>query len=245
MFQLIRFTVLSLFTCLVALPAFAFTPDDGELAHLLHGKYGALSSWEAEMSFADHPGVSVHLWYARGKWRQEWTAGDKALAVGVNGNVSAKCTAGEFPLSPLFVWMVPNPVETWKSWGVDNATASYGFCDDSPCYLFGADSGDDASPAIFMNNESMAPLLVRYGTGIGLTTVEYGDYRTLGGFDVPRSVTVTRGGSTLSATVKWIAVNRADSEELYAREALNPTPCAEPPEPFAILRDLFRYPAPR
>ena len=44
---------------------------------------------------------------------------------------------------------------------------------------------------------------------------------------------------------KWIAVNRADSEELYAREALNPTPCAEPPEPFAILRDLFRYPAPR
>ena len=188
MFQLMRLVFLSLFVCLLALPAAAFTPDDGELAHLLREKYGALSSWEAEMAFADHPGVSVHLWYARGKWRQEWTAGDKVVAVGVNGNVSAKCTAGEFPLSPLFVWMVPNPVETWKSWGVDNATASYGFCDDMPCYLFGADPGDDASPAIFMNNESMAPLLVRFGSGAGRSTVDYADYRTLGAL-------TCRGGS--------------------------------------------------
>jgi hypothetical protein len=240
-----RLAFLSLFVFLVASPASAFTPDDVELAHLLRGKYGALSSWEAEMAFADHPGVTVHLWYARGRWRQEWAAGDKALAVGVNGNVSAKCTESGFPLSPLFVWMVPDPVETWKSWGVDNATASYGFCDDLPCYLFGADPGDDTSPAVFMNNESMAPLLVRYGSGTGLTTVEYGDYRTLGGFDVPRSVKVTRDGSSLSATVKWIAVNRADSEELYARDGLDSAPCADPPEPFAILRDLFRYPAPR
>ena len=245
MFQLMRFVAPFLLVCLFALPASAFTPDDVELGRLLHGKYGALSSWEAEMTFADYPGVTAHLWYARGKWRQEWTAGDKAVAVGVNGNVSVKCTAGEFPLSPLFVWMVPDPVAAWKSWGVDNATASYGFHDDLPCYLFGADPGDDTSPAVFMNNESMAPLLVRYGSGTGLTTVEYGDYRTLGGFDVPRSVTVTRDGRELAATVKWIAVNRADSEELYAREALDPAPCAEPPEPFAILSDLFRYPAPR
>ncbi len=245
MSQLMRIVATFVFVCLFALPASAFTPDDGELAQLLHRNYGALSSWEAEMSFADHPGVTVHLWYARGKWRQEWKAEDKALAVGLNGNVSAKCTVGEFPLSPLFVWMVPNPVETWKSWGVDNATASYGFCDESPCYMFGADPGDTTSPAVFMHNESFAPLLIRYGSGSGLTTVEYGNYRTLGGFGVPQSVTVTTGGRVLWATVKWIAVNRADGQELYAPDAVDGAPCAEPPAPFDMLRDIFRYPAVR
>ncbi len=228
----------------LAVPGFAFTPDDGELAQAVHSTYGPLSSWEAEMSFPDYPGVAVHLWYARGKWRQEWkSAAGKAIAVGYQGNVSARCTAEDFPLSPLFVWMVPNPVETWKSWGVDNATAGYGFCDETPCYLFGADtteSGD--APAVFLDNESEAPLLIRYGTGSDLTTLSYSDFRVLGGFSLPQSVGVTRDGTTIRATVRWIAVNRAEGEELYARDALDPTPCVAPPEPFTLMRGLLKYP---
>ncbi len=46
----------------------------------------------------------------------------------------------------------------------------------------------------------------------------------------------------LEAKVKWIAVNRADGEELYARDALDTAPCAVPPTPFDVLRDSFRYP---
>lgn len=197
------------------------------------------------MTFPEYPTVSVTLWYARGKWRQEWKAGDTAAAVGMGGNVVASCTADGFPLSPLFVWMVPDPVETWKSWGVDNATSSYGFCDGHPCYMLGAEPDDGASSLVQLNNEDMAPLLIRYGGPDGSIVLTFSDYTTVGGFDLPRQVVATMGAMVLEATVRWVAVNRADGEELYSREGLDTTPCATPPEPFTILRDHFRYPATR
>jgi len=231
-----------MFVCLFALPASAFTPNDEALSLQMQKNYGALTSWEAEMSFPSFPGVTVHIWYAHGKWRQEWKAGDTATAVGMNGSVVAKCTAESFPMSPLFVWMPPNPVATWRSWGADNATRNYGFCGDSPCFMFGAEPGDETSPAVFLNNEDLAPILVRFASGSGVTTVEFAQYRTLGGFRVPQMVTMNMGAESLEAKVKWIAVNRAEGEELYVRDALDSTPCAVPPSPFDILRDSFRYP---
>lgn len=239
---MIRFLLVVAFVCTFALPASAFLPDDGELSMKLRKAYGPLTSWEAVMSFPDYPGVTAHLWYARGKWRQEWKAGERSVAVGMNGNVTAQCTSTEFPLSPMFVWMVPNPVQTWKSWGMDNATRVFGFCDGQPCYQFGSEYGDEVSPTVHLNNETMAPLLVRYISGADVTSVAYSDYRTLAGFRLPQSVVVTMGSEVLTAKVKWIAVNGADDEMLYARDALDGAPCVEPPAPFDILRQSFRYP---
>jgi len=243
LFRSVKFFIFLAFICFFALPAFAFSPDDGELSSMLHKNYGALSSWEAEMSFPEFPGVTAHLWYARGKWRQEWKAGDKATAVGMNGSVVGSCAPGEFALSPLFVWMVPNPVETWKSWGVDNATQNFGFCDTLPCYMLGSEPGDDKTATVQLNNEDMSPLLVRYSSGGSTISVQYSEYRTLGGFRVPQKIVTTMGGdNVLEAKVKWLGVNRANGEELYAREALDAAPCATPPPPFDMLRDYFRYP---
>ena len=243
MFQSVKVFIILAYVCLFSLPAFAFTPDDGELAARLQKEYGALTSWEAEMSFPEFPSVTAHLWYARGKWRQEWKAGDKATAVGLNDSVIASCVAEEFAQSPLFVWMTPDPVETWKSWGVDNATQNFGFCDSMPCYMLGAEPGDEVTPTVQLNNEDMSPILIRYNSGGTLISVQYADYRTFGGFRVPETV-VTRVGDeqVLEAKVKWIAINRADGEELYARESVDSAPCATPPPPFDILRDSFRYP---
>ncbi|MGL1863899.1 MAG: hypothetical protein OCC46_15355 [Pseudodesulfovibrio sp.] len=231
------------FICILALPASAFTPDDVELTALMQKNFGALTSWEAEMSFVDYPDVTAHIWYARGKWRQEWKAGDKASAVGMNGSVVAQCTAENFPLSPLFVWMPINPVETWKSWGVDNATSTYGFCGENPCLMFGAEPGDETSPVVQLNNEDMSPIQVRYGSGAGQTVLQFSEYRTFGGFRVPDAMTLTVGDTKLDAKIKWIAVNRADDEALYAYDALDTTPCAAPPSPFDIFLNSFRYPS--
>ncbi|MBG0789148.1 MAG: hypothetical protein H0S80_01470 [Desulfovibrionaceae bacterium] len=239
------------FSCLVfallfcAHPAAAFVPDDEELAALLHKSYGPLASWEADMTFPAHPGVSVNILYARGKWRQQWRAGDAAQAVGVAGTVVSACTGGPFPLSPLFVWMVPNPLESWRAWGVDVAPRSYGFYGDAPCIMLGADPGDDASPAIYLDNEDMAPLLVRYRADGRLIAVEYADYMTLGGFRLPQKVVLTVDGETLEASVKWRSVMKSGDGKLYARDAIPSLPCAEPPAPFGFLRDNFRYPSTR
>ncbi len=161
----------------------------------------------------------------------------------MGGNVTASCTPDEFALSPLFVWMPPNPVETWKSWGVDNATSVYGFCEDAPCYILGAESDDSTLPSVFLNNEDMSPIQIRYNSSLGSTTIQFSEYRTLGGFRVPQKVVATQGEETfLNAKVKWIGVNRADDEMLYARDALSATPCATPPSPFDILRQSFHFP---
>lgn len=246
MFGPMKIVLAAALLCLLALPSLAFAPDDRALADQLRKVYGPLSSWEAEMAFPEYPEATVRLWYARGKWRQEWQAGNKAVAVGVNGNVVARCTDREFPSSPMFVWMVPNPVEAWKSWGVDNATRNFGFCDSLPCYLLGAEPGDEATPTVRLNNEDMSPILIRFASGSGLTSVQYSQYRTVGGFRLPSKVLVSfDGDQTLEATVRWIGVNRAEDDMLYAREGLDAAPCDEPPAPFDILREAFTYPQPR
>lgn len=240
MFRLI--CLVSVCVSLLAGPAFGFTPDDEELTARLHKAYGGLTSWEAEMTFPDHPGVSVHLWYAKGKWRQEWSGGAKA--VGMNGSVVASCVEGSFSSSPLFVWMPNQPVETWKSWGIDSSINSFGFFDGYPSYLYGAEPGDETTPMVQLNNEDGSPLMVRYNTDNGLTTIQYGGYRTLGGFQVPQEVLVMIGGDiAIRAKVEWIAVDRAEGEELYARDALDATVCPAPASPFDLLRDSFQYPS--
>lgn len=234
-FQFVLFAVF-------ALPAAAFTPDDGEISRLMQRHYGGLTSWEAVMTFPQQSGVSAHVWQWRGRWRQEWQGADAARAVGADGRVVAACARQGFPLSPLFVWMPSSPVTTWQSWGVDIASRSFGFCDDAPCLMLGAEPGDKVSPAVHLHNESGMPLLVRYRDGDGVIEIRFGDYRAVGGFQMPQRLSVDLGGTTLEARVQWIAVNRADSETLYILDTAHATPCVDPPAPFGLLRDSFRAP---
>ncbi|MCJ2164247.1 MULTISPECIES: hypothetical protein [unclassified Pseudodesulfovibrio] len=233
---------LILLLCLTALPASAFTPDGEELAGGLRKNFGPLTSWEAKMTFPDYPEVSVKVWYAGGKWRQEWQAGDSAMAIGRGGTVVGSCTVEGFASSPLFVWMPPAPLDSWKSWGVDETTGNFGFCGDIPCFMLGVEPGDDTRPAVYLNNEDFAPLLVRYASESGMITVEFLDYKTFAGYRVPQRVVVLAGDERLEAAVEWVRLNGANKPELYERDLFAVRPCAEPSMPFQFLRDSFRYP---
>ena len=237
------YTILLL--CLTVLPAYGFTPDSEELAGRLSRNYGPMTSWEAKMTFPDYPGVAVKLWYAGGKWRQEWQAGDSAVAVGINGNVVGSCTAGPFALSPMFVWMPPDPQTAWAAWGVDETVRNFGFCGDHPCFMIGAQPGDETLPAVYLDNEDYAPLLVRYASELGMITVKFEDYKSFAGYQVPQRVIVLVGAQRLEAQVQWVRLNSAAGKELYAREMPSALPCAEPPMPFQFLRESFRFPSAR
>ncbi|SOB58069.1 conserved exported protein of unknown function [Pseudodesulfovibrio profundus] len=234
---------LCLVICLMALPALAFSPDEETLAEVVRHNYGPFSSWEVELTYPEYPDVSTRLWYARGKWRQEWRYGEQAKGLGVGGSVVASCATEGFPLSPMLLWMVPNPVEAWRSWGVDMETRNFGFCNGQPCLMLGAEPGDETSPAVRLNNESMAPILIRYTVDETLYSVHFDEYKTFAGYEVPQSVSVTIGGDqVLQMQVKWIAANKADDPSLYAMDAFDATPCLSPPLPFVLLRDHFHYP---
>jgi hypothetical protein len=253
--KLIRFLCALILSLAAALPAAAFAPDDEELARLMRKQYGGLASWEAVMTFPQWPGVSAHVWQWRGHWRQEWTfpgvVGETAVesvpttaaAVGMDGRVVAACAGDGFALSPLLVWLPVDPVAAWRAWGVETAERSYGFCSEAPCLMLGAGPGDDTLPAVRLHNEDMAPLMLRYGAGPEQVTLRFGEYLTVGGFRLPARLTVELGQTSLEAEVKWLAVNRAEGEELYARDTVDLAPCAAPPSPFVILRDHFRYPS--
>jgi len=221
---------------------YAFVPDSEELAAAMHKSYGPLRSWEAKMTFPDYPGVTDTVWFFNGKWRQEWGGGDTAKGVGNKANVVAACTSEPFALTPLLVWMPSMPLAAWKSWGIDVAVGNYGFYDNTPCLMLGAAPGDQAGPSVVLNNETMAPLMVRYGAGAKTVTVEFGDYRIYAGYPVPQKLTVHVGEETLEATVKWIRLNDSGNPELYERDLLDVTPCAEPPMPYGFFKNHFRYP---
>ncbi|MFH1912739.1 MAG: hypothetical protein ABIK45_00480 [Pseudomonadota bacterium] len=288
--RLILSLCLSTLVSFMAFPAGAFSSDEGELARALRSQYGGLTSWEAVMTFSDHPGFSAHVWQSRGRWRQEWTfpaavpvegpvpaladgppegsavasgeapadtAGDMpaassgaaealAVAVGTNERVVASCLDGGFAMSPLVLWLPADPVARWKAWGVDTAERSYEFCGDAPCLRLGAESGDvaggEAGPAVWLHNENMAPLMLRYRAGDRVVSIDFDSYLTKSGFRLPGRVTVRAGEAVVVATVRWVAVNRADSEALYARETISSRSCATPPLPFDILRDTVRHP---
>ncbi|NDV19363.1 hypothetical protein GO013_08025 [Pseudodesulfovibrio sp. JC047] len=237
--------VVCLLVLLIAVPGAAFTPDDEELSASLTAKYGPLRSWEAEMSFPDYPGVRVEIAYASGQWRQKWQAETTVEAVGFGEKVIGACTPGGFALSPLFVWLVPNPVETWKEWGVAVDDRGYGFYDGAPCFILGAEPADPSSSVIYLHNETRAPLLIRYMTEVGLTSVVFSKYKVLAGYSVPQQCVVTVDGTTLTVNITWKAVNGAGDKALYVKESVSPIPCAEPPAPFDFLRDSFRIPSRR
>jgi len=254
--KLIPALCLAILASLMVLPAGAFSSDEEELVRALRSRYGGLTSWEAVMTFPDHPGVSAHVWQSRGRWRQEWTFpaessgnGDgadtgSAAAVGMDGRVVASCLEDGFALSPLMLWMPVGPVDRWKAWGVDTAERSYGFCGDAPCLMLGAEPGDAVGPAVWLHNEDMAPLMLRYRDGGRVVEIAFSGYLTMSGFRLPGQVSIRAGGAATTASVRWVAINRADSGELYARDNLGSGPCAVPPSPFDLLRDSVRHPSP-
>lgn len=235
--------VLCLALCLMATPVLAFSPDQEELSAAIRHNYGPFTSWEVELTYPEYPDVATRLWYARGQWRQEWRYGEQAKAVGVNGTVLASCATKGFPLSPMLLWMVPNAVDAWRSWGVDVETRNFGFCNGQPCFMLGAEPGDETTSAVRLNNESMAPILIRYQVAGTLYTVHFGDYRTFAGYEVPQVVTLVVGAEqTLQMNVKWIAANKSGDPSFYKAEGLDATTCPSPPLSFVLLRDHFRYP---
>ena len=245
MFKLISRLFVALAFLAVTGNGLAFTPNDVELAAQMRAAYGGLSSWKAQVTYPEYPDVATTVWWSGGKWRQEWTgvAGQPAVAVGVGGGVLASCPAA-FPVNPVLAFMPTRPVEAWKAWGVDNATRQYGFCGDSPCFIMGADVTDETLPAIRLDNETMAPLLLRLGGAVP-STVTFGDYAVHKGFALPGSGEVIfADGSTLAFTVTWTDLLQADDPGLYdASTVPGGALCLPPGEPFGSLLERFRIPS--
>jgi len=232
-----------------SIPAAAFVPEEGELNTKVLAAYRGLKSWQATVSFDDESGLTARVWYSAGKWRQEWQVGGgngTAAAVGVGGKVFASCPGGGAPLPVLAYWQPPQPVRTWKELGMDNATAGFGFCDEAPCFIFGAEPGDDVRSQVRLNNETMALLFMRLDNAGRPLQFSFGDYATFKGFEFPGKGTLTfEDGTTVSFSMIWNEINRAGDPKLYSPDVFSMNhsgkACGMMSPLYRRLRDEFSF----
>ncbi len=219
-------------TLLVCSPARAFFPSDQDIDETMYRNYGALTSYEAVITFPSEPGTSLTLRRGYDRWQQTFSCADgnatvAAESVGQYFKTIAQCPQnGDMPVSVLQLWAPDDPVNDWMSAGFSNGTRSYGFYEDTPVFVFGAQAGDENSPQIWFDNENFVPLKIILGAGRSIT---FGGYSKFAGFILPHSGTLTSGDETVDFRIEWKGIRKKIASALFSPVAVKKkTGCAVP-----------------
>ncbi|ACS79861.1 hypothetical protein Desal_1799 [Maridesulfovibrio salexigens DSM 2638] len=207
----------------ISSPARAFFPSDEDVNETMYQKYGALNSFEAELTFPSEPGTKLVIKRGHDHWQQTFTeAGSNATveakSVGQYFKTIAQCPATvEMPVSMLQFWAPDDPVSDWMSIGMNNATKSYGFHEDTPAFVFGAEQGDDRSPQIWFDNENFAPLKVVLGPQ---QEISFGTYSKFAGFMLPHTGTLKMGEDVLDFNIQWKSIRKKMAPAVFSPAAI-------------------------
>ncbi|OEU65251.1 MAG: hypothetical protein BA863_08370 [Desulfovibrio sp. S3730MH75] len=220
-FLFIMVLVASLFWCRSAR---AFFPSDEAIDDTMYQKYGALTSYEALITFPSEPGTSLRIKRGDDRWQQIFVsnAGGNgtitAKSIGQYFETSAECPVnGDLPVSPLQFWVSDDPTSDWKSLGMTNSTRSYGFNDGLPVFVFGAESTDDFSPQIRLDNENFAPLKITLGAG---RSISFGTYTKFAGFMLPHTGIIAVGEDSVEFKIEWLGVRQKIDPAVFSAATL-------------------------
>lgn len=221
----------------------AFFPSDTEIDNILFQKYGALTSYEAVITFPAEPGTVLTINRGYNHWQQTFAYNSNmngtstAKSVGQNFKTLAQCPVdGDLPVSLLQFWIPDNPINEWKSLGVRNSTRSFGFADeDMPSFVYGAEQGDDSSPQIWFDNENFTPLKIELSSSKVIT---FGTYMKFAGFMLPHSGTIRAGEDTIEFKIEWRGIRQKKPSSLFSESAIkNDADCVEPNSfVFSVLK---------
>lgn len=209
-----------------------------------------MTSYEAEITFPDFPGQSIMISSRHGKWRQDWTVKSEgnstsASATGFIFEVDDTCPAKTaFPVPATGLWLPRDPVQDWMDLGVNNATKSFGFRENTPALIIGAEPGDETSPQVWLDNETYAPLKLIFNAHAGRVQFVFESYVTFAGFEVPKSGKVIFGDNEpIEFNIGWISIRKKLDPSIFRSGAVESDGCALPSsEPFDIFS---KYLAPK
>lgn len=213
----------------------AFFPKDDEISASIHSSYARLNSYEAEISFPDYPGQIIKISSSHNRWHEDWSVktdsnSTTASAVGLIFDVNRSCPENsQFPAPITSFWFPRDPIKDWMDLGVSNATKSYGFKDDTPSLIIGAEVGDDTSPQVWLDNENFALVKLIFKSKSGLVELDFDSYERFGGYDVPKSGKIIfDGNDPVVFDIKWLTINRNLDPSIFEEESVKNTPCALP-----------------
>ncbi|SME92922.1 hypothetical protein [Desulfovibrio gilichinskyi] len=224
----------------------AFFPSDIAIDDTLIQKYGALTSYEAVITFPSEPGTVLTITRGDNHWQQTFTCNSvtngtsTAKSVGQHFKTFAQCPVnGDLPVSLLQFWIPDNPTSEWKSLGVSNSTRSFGFTDeDMPSFVYGAEQGDDSSPQIWLDNENFAPIKIVLSSS---NVITFGSYMKFAGFMLPHSGTIKSGEDTVEFKIEWRGIRQKTSPLFFSESAIKKeSGCVEPNGfVFSILKSCL------
>ncbi len=238
-------TVLAV-SLLICSPARAFFPSDGDINDTMYQKYGALTSYEAVLTFPAEPGTSMTIRRGHDHWQQTFSSRPDsnstitAESVGQYFKTIAQCPDNaQMPVSVLQLWAPDDPVSDWMSIGMSNSTRSYGFYENTPVFVFGAQAGDDHSPQIWFDNENFAPLKMILGSGRVIT---FGGYTKFAGFMLPHTGTMQVDGESLDFMIEWKGIRKKLSPAVFSATAIKKQDgCSAPYGPvFDLLKKCLK-----
>ncbi|WP_027722619.1 hypothetical protein [Maridesulfovibrio zosterae] len=227
---------------LVGSPARAFFPSDEDLNEVIFQNYGALTSYEAIFTFPSEPGTKLTIIRGHDHWQQTFSyelnvnSTVTAKSVGQYFKTIAQCPSnGDMPVSVLQFWSPDDPVSDWMSLGVSNATKSYGFYQETPAFVFGAEQGDNSSRQIWFDNETFVPVKIVLGAGKAVT---FGSYSKFAGFMLPHSGTLQDGDDTIDFRIEWESIRKKISPAVFSASAITKEDgCSVPLSPvYEILK---------
>lgn len=211
-------------------PGKGFFPSDDEIDNIMYNKYGALTSYQAVLTFPSEPGAALEIFRGHDHWQQTYINSPDsnstvtAKSVGQYFKSLAQCPAdADMPVSILQLWAPDDPVSDWMSLGVSNATRSYGFYEDTPAFVFGAQQGDDLSPQIWFDNENFAPLKIVLGPD---RIIKFGSYSKFAGFMLPHSGILQAGDEILNFRIEWKGIRKKSPLPFFLQQQLRSSPDA-------------------
>lgn len=224
-------------------PARAFFPSDDEISSSIHSSYARFDSYEVEITFPEYPTQSLKIYNNKNKWRQDWTVSGESnstvsSAVGYLFDIDQVCPYGAvFPIPLTSIWMPRDPIQDWVELGVNNVTKSYGFSDNIPALIIGAETGDDNSTQVWLDNENFTLLKFIRSTSDGKVEFKFDSYERFGGFNLPKTCTISFPGlESIDVEFKWISVNKNLDSSLFNEKNVRNLPCNLPhSDPFKSL----------
>ena len=197
-----------------------FFPETQEVAKQVGKQFSRMQSWQAVLTLARESGLRIHCWRREASWRQEWVSRTNATARVVRAALgegkrllASYPPAYEFPLPPLQFGGMSQPLEIWRSWGVETEIKSYQFFAHRPCIVLGARFGNLDRPQVWIDLEEGVPL--RMINVRGLQWI-WKDYYRAGNVSLPHVMAIVLpGGERFSLEIIWKGVNTEIPKHLF------------------------------
>jgi hypothetical protein len=199
-----------------------FTPSFENVRKALHVQLEGLSRYQVDITPIDTSDLLIRYWQDGPLWRQEWILTHSRertslLLAAIGRGETLNASFPEYRSIPLPFLTFWNPASRpwWDAYRINTSILTYGFLDDRPSLIIGAEYGQTKVPQLWVDNERFTPLRLL----LPEFDLKWKNYQKVGNHWLPGAMVVTFPDTDPYAfTITWRGVNAAMSHDRFSRE---------------------------